>query len=515
MTTDKHSFWFRFGSPELGINPFWLLLTGGVVAVCLFLMTTPYYYLLLAAGPALIFVLYVLFVNPSFGLYLVLFMEPFDELRELGSQATRLLTVSKLAGALTLAAAVWMVVVRHPKAPQLRSNLWIWIGLFAFIVMISAFFNGVLPYGADYLRQLFTAAITMTLVYGFLQSKHSYKLIPVVLCVSVFVNALLATIGYYFEIPWLTIGTETASGLVRGTGFARNPNAFSSEIVCSLPFLAYWFATTDRFAIRLLSGAVLLFNIFAVMLTMSRGGSLFMFIILFLLFALHVQRLRSYHMGLVIALGIGIAGVGLLIIPQNYWERQISLVTGIKGITEDRSLERRSTYIEVGWDGFKESPLIGQGPEMFPDLYAQSKYAGSFVASLETGGGYYRRAHNIYLETLVETGLLGLGAFLSILVAGWCNFSSSISRFRKAGYPRMADLTRAYQIALLSQALFFTFGNQNFSKFYWALLGISVVATRLSRCAEDGIPITKESNTEAEQNDAARYPQPQLDASRT
>lgn len=464
-------------------NPLVWVIVLIVVSVCTYLLTTRFYLITLAIGPIISIVLYILFINPTAGIYALLALIPFDDFRQLGGEAMRFLTISKLIGALVLAAAAWRVLIRHPETPNLKSNLWIWVGLFAITVVISALFNNELQSGASYLRKLFTAAITMTLVYAFCTSSRRFQQVPIVLSVAVTANGILTIIGYHFEISWLAMGTQESYELTRGIGGARDPNVFSSMVISIMPFLAYWFVTTDRLDIRLTSAAALLLNIYTVVLTMSRGGTLIALLILSIIALVYGARLKKQHLALVLVFTAAMIGAGSAVIPQTYWERQFSLLLAIEG-EADRSINRRVSYVYVAWDRFRESPVIGHGPFQYPDLYARSDYAALLTKTTDVSGiGFRRRAHNTYLETLVELGIIGLSAFLAILFAGWRNFSHSVKRFRQAGDNHLADLTRAYQIAFLSQLLYFLFLSQTFSDITWAVLGMSVVALRLSGSA--------------------------------
>ena len=485
-SSDKERSWDHSGFFQ---NPLSLLFAMGVVLVSVYLFLTPYSYLTILVGPALIAVLYLVLVNPAIGLYLLLFLVPFDEFRQLGGETLAFLTISKLLGVLLIAAAAWRLIVRDPQAPRFGSNLWIWFTLFAFVVALSTLLNATYQEGIDYFRQLLTAALTMTMIYGFLGSQSAYERVPLMVSIGVTINGFLALIGALFEISWLTIGTEQSFDLVRGTGGARDPNVFSSTVIFVLPFLAYWLANGRRMSLRLLSGLGLLINAFAVMMTYSRGGALVMGIILFILLFLYATRLKPRQVGLAIVLSVSVAVTGLAMTPTSFWDRILTLVEGVEG-QPDRSLSRRASYLVVGEEAFLKAPLLGHGPQTYPDLYAQSDYAALFVdGQTSGGGGYRRRAHNTYLETAVELGFLGLGTLLLLLMAGWRNFTHAVHRFRQAGLQSMVDLTRAYQIAFLSQLLYFFILSQPFAKFVWAMLGMSVVASRLSAHAGDQSPV--------------------------
>lgn len=65
------------------------------------------------------------------------------------------------------------------------------------------------------------------------------------------------------------------------------------------------------------------------------------------------------------------------------------------------------------WQGFKERPILGWGPENFTTVFDKYFDPRHFVpnASKET---WFDRAHSVYFDYLSETGLLGLLSFLGI-----------------------------------------------------------------------------------------------------
>jgi len=67
-------------------------------------------------------------------------------------------------------------------------------------------------------------------------------------------------------------------------------------------------------------------------------------------------------------------------------------------------------------DAFRERPLLGWGPESFDLLHQRFIDARLFV---ERFGGelWFDRAHNIVLDTLVSTGVLGLLAYIGVFVS--------------------------------------------------------------------------------------------------
>ncbi len=71
--------------------------------------------------------------------------------------------------------------------------------------------------------------------------------------------------------------------------------------------------------------------------------------------------------------------------------------------------------------GFEERPLLGWGPENFVVVFDKYFDTRHYVPA---GGSetWYDRAHSVYLDYLVETGIFGFLAFVSIFVAYYVQF---------------------------------------------------------------------------------------------
>lgn len=78
--------------------------------------------------------------------------------------------------------------------------------------------------------------------------------------------------------------------------------------------------------------------------------------------------------------------------------------------------------------GFKDRPLLGYGPENFPvvfDKYFDPRHF-SPVANSET---WFDRAHNIVLDYLATTGIIGLAAWISFIVLIFVQIRRAIVRW--------------------------------------------------------------------------------------
>lgn len=71
--------------------------------------------------------------------------------------------------------------------------------------------------------------------------------------------------------------------------------------------------------------------------------------------------------------------------------------------------------------GFEERPLLGWGPENFAVVFDKHFDVRHYVPGVASET-WYDRAHSVYLDYLVETGIFGFLAFVSIFVAYYVQF---------------------------------------------------------------------------------------------
>lgn len=69
----------------------------------------------------------------------------------------------------------------------------------------------------------------------------------------------------------------------------------------------------------------------------------------------------------------------------------------------------------AAWEGFKDRPILGWGPENFTVVFDQRFDSRHFVPG-QNSETWFDRAHNIVLEYLVTTGIIGLAAWIGFVV---------------------------------------------------------------------------------------------------
>jgi O-antigen ligase len=180
-------------------------------------------------------------------------------------------------------------------------------------------------------------------------------------------------------------------------GIFGNPNEVAYSLIVLLP-LGVYLAGTSRGWRRGLLWVILGTNIAAIAVTYSRGGVLGLVAVAVLL----AWRWRQ-PMVLLLAAVLVIGCVAFLLYG---WTRSESF----NGLGSDLNLQQRLVTFQGGFAMFLEHPLTGIGVGC--SLIAWPLYAP---------GGLYTRSwlviHNMFVQALSETGLLGFSSFMLLLGA--------------------------------------------------------------------------------------------------
>lgn len=199
------------------------------------------------------------------------------------------------------------------------------------------------------------------------------------------------------------------SALVYGPYVNHNHYAGLMEMLTPLAGAA---AFLERGARRSLLLFATILMATSVVLSRSRGGMIGLGLSVVFLCAVLYRSDRSRRSGMaILATTVGVALVVLLLANQSVLHR----------LTETQDNYRVTIYadcIRMWW----HKPLFGFGWGTFPTVYPQFR---SFYINL-----FINRAHNDYLEMLVDTGLVGViltGWFLFAVVrGGWQKISDRI-----------------------------------------------------------------------------------------
>jgi O-antigen ligase len=234
--------------------------------------------------------------------------------------------------------------------------------------------------------------------------------------------AAFACLDFYFQFPAPGRFSEQFIYLEHGVlrraqGLFYEASTLGNFCAFFLVMVAVCFLRSDERMVSsrkgLAIGGVILAG--ALMLSYSRASALNVAVALCVLFSLRLRRFRR-SFGIMGAVLIGLVSAGVTVrsafpaLWSNYWGRLLGSFSFF-GESPDRILSGRVGHWQVLLDFLAREPwhaLLGVGYKTLP----YSNFAGSTVI-----------ADNTFLSLLVETGIVGLAAFIGmnvvILRTGW------------------------------------------------------------------------------------------------
>jgi len=194
----------------------------------------------------------------------------------------------------------------------------------------------------------------------------------------------------------LFFGLITSNNL--GTAFAQTTNIFNSQsavgafLFCSLPFFhAHLYKKYGNNVLKASWIIEILFLFFAV-LTGSRGGLIGILIYTVLL------RIKKLSITKILFTGLILSSIAFILIQIPFFYKIFRI---------DNPLSQRDLLLIVGIDVVQHNIFFGTGPGSFSDA-ALTYGIDNGVVDLMKGGIWGASTHNVYLDMIIETGILGL-----------------------------------------------------------------------------------------------------------
>lgn len=234
-----------------------------------------------------------------------------------------------------------------------------------------------------------------------------------------------------------------------------------SQIVANRPLWLRAFAALA--CVPVLSGALL---------TFSRGAGIAIAVVLAAFMALRVFKLRT-----MLAVGV-LAGVTVLMFVPDYLYRitTVSSVTSLLAGDEDEAdgaVLGRATVNIATFEIFTAHPILGVGPGQTPS-YTRGIGNTLGLRLLQSD----RRAHNMYLEELADTGIVGFSVFMSIVgLTMW-----TLWRLGRVWKPVDAGVYYTLiglLIAIIGYLATAVFLHLSYVRYYWLLLAVAGAAAQV------------------------------------
>ncbi len=236
------------------------------------------------------------------------------------------------------------------------------------------------------------------------------------LLVVIMVLAGVSQAFYGYAQNFLNLGPQSfiRDGGLRVYGTFNQPNPYAGYINMSLPITLSLLLLGRNWATRILAGVAAILLGAAEYLTKSNGGEIAITAAVLFILIVGFPQLRKLAAVCAVAVLVCIAALLAGVIPQRLTQPILSKL-GLVAISftspsaQDYSTAERLAHWIAGINMFLDHPLTGVGIGNYGTAYAPY-HVTIFVNSLD-------HAHNYYINTAAETGILGLITFILFLLA--------------------------------------------------------------------------------------------------
>ena len=270
--------------------------------------------------------------------------------------------------------------------------------------------------------------------------------------------------------------TDADAGRLRLAGPIGSKNRYAQIMVVLLPLALFRVRAERSRILRVLAAAACIPILGGALLTFSRGAGLS--IIITALAMVYLRTLKVRHF-----LAISLAGAVfvLLVIPDYVYRISTvaelgELVTGGANQTSG-SVQGRATENLASLNIFLDHPILGVGPGQ-TNLYT-AEYGNEIGLRLLQGT---RRGHNMYLEELADTGLLGFVIFMGIVLYTMYELAQ-VRRRLAASRPDIAYTAAGFLLAIIAYLATAIFLHLSYIRYYWLLLALAGAAIQVCHAA--------------------------------
>lgn len=401
----------------------------------------------------------LLVLRPQILLIISVFFFPIESANFFDAILPGGLTISKVIGTLLISALIFNIVFRRQKFHFFDDTLDYFVVLFGVALLISS----ITSFHIDQIMGEADRVFRLILFYIAVKNLASNPRIFYTLLLGWYLASLLASIVGIHDA--MTVVTEYGKS-TRAAGINGQPNNFALFSLIVTPIGYYFMMAARKLWTKFFYIASLFTIVCGIILSGSRSGMIGLFVITLLILLQHPKRVQ-----LLLAISV------LFAFSYPFWPENVqSRYLGSSGdfqdeysLTAQASTDRRASYITYGLELIAKKPLIGSGYRSFEQLYPLSEYAfyDNPLSSHET----FRVAHNIYLETAVGMGLVGLTALIGMLISAWRSFNRTGRIFASKTIPWATAKALEFSIIGFSINSFFVSSEQ--FKELWLLLGMS------------------------------------------
>jgi O-antigen ligase len=335
--------------------------------------------------------------------------------------------------ALALPCYVHLLLVNPTLRPNLKNPLTLAVITYLFVALLAAVFgvNRIRSFWGNYERMGGAYhLIHLTLLYFYLllmARAKGQRVVRRLLLLLVWIAALSSVYGIFVALgmpPWVP-----DNGLPRVSSLFGNPGYFGGFLILPMALTLLFWHQAKTAAYRIVYFALFASQLTGIVISGTRAVLLGVVAAALLAgVALIVTRYDSFSRHTGIALLSALVVCILVIFVGHRFSNEVLLMRFAN--MEDDATRIRVIEWRTAWQGYRERPLLGTGPENY--YIVANKYFDKNMYEYGNTNITLRadKPHNNLLEVLVTMGLAGLLAYLAILAgtgfALWKAFRSNV-----------------------------------------------------------------------------------------
>jgi len=310
--------------------------------------------------------------------------------------------------------AYLLLLARHAGAWRPKLRLGLLLVLAYLIVQLLAGIFGLDPFRSFFstyermegvLLFIYLALYFLLLGVFFVKKEDWYRTMRVSVWVSILVS-LYGVVQKFALLPVFQAGISRIASTIGNAAF------LAGYLIIQIGFSLFLFSRERRMAWKYFYGIAAVFNIIVMFLTSTRGAMLG-FIVGTAVFIV-IKAIHSRGAARIAAIGAFVACVALVALFFTFrTELARSSIEPVRRMAKislsEGTVESRLYIWQWARDSIQDHLLLGVGIENFTVLYNQEY-------TPRVNEDWIDRTHNVYLDQVVHTGLVGLVAYLALLL---------------------------------------------------------------------------------------------------
>jgi len=381
-------------------------------------------------------------LRPYWGLHVFVMILFFENDAATGEGVTAM----QVIGAIIFSGWLLNVALRR-KSPGRLNSLTL-LGLL-FVAWCAATLPGALDVGAATHRVLsFTQMLVASLMFAsVVDDRDKARGIFTAIVIWTFVATLIALGQYYLGVTPVAVGP------------VGNRNLLATYINCGIVCAYLLHQATAHRAARILLALSLPVFFLGLELTFSRTGLIVQTLALVLVWY-RVVREKGF---MILTGSMAALCLIALLLPAGFYKRARTIVPAIQ--RQEDTFGTRVRVWKTGLRMIQDRPIFGVGAGNFS--IGVQRYNRGEVPLVGLG------AHNAYVGVAAETGLVGVGLFVGLLLAALARARQTLRAARAAQAKDLEMFAIMNEITLLVFCMSGLSGSVEGLKYLWLLLGMS------------------------------------------